>query len=679
MKQLLFLALSCASFGLPLAAQFQPQTLVSERFIAAAMCYDEARQRLVVLSPTGSLWEHDGAVWARSAVSLPNAGAVRMVYDAARQRVVLVGSQVHTYDGHALAVVGTAPPLVRVVADRRRGALVGLRPMPQVAQAGIRIEELQGGQFVQVASIPGFRVTLSAAFDVQRGVTWIQVNAITSSGATQELWSWDGNALQGPFSDGIDRGSLAYDPVQAAVVAINGPVQWRWDGSQWASITVANASLAGGLLATDHRNGRIFSYSSSSAGIWDGVNWSTLPVMLQPNASSRSLVYDAQRQRPMLFGDVPPAAGSSDRRGHFEWNGTDWVRLVIPAVAPPTFAGSSVVYDAARNEIFVFGGWNPGGVTGETWVLRGTSWQQLAASGPSSRTDAAITLDSGRGRVVLLGGSSIAFRYSALLDHWEWDGSTWSLVDANIPMQNETALGYDPVRNVLVAQTLDGTTYERSAASWQMVGTNGPRAVSYAGNSQRQLLWNPTIQQLEGSFLAPSAGSLSTFAYDGTTWRATSSPPGLRAFDVNRGTALMYNGAITLLESSVPASIAYFGSGCGGSLTSSSLSPFRAPRLGEASFHLDLRVDATLRPAFIGLALNRANVPLGQGCEFLLQDAVTTSLWFTDAAGFLRQRLPIPSLNALRGVILHAQGAVLDPASPLGLAMTQGLSLQCGD
>lgn len=74
-----------------------------------------------------------------------------------------------------------------------------------------------------------------------------------------------------------------------------------------------------------------------------------------------------------------------------------------------------------------------------------------------------------------------------------------------------------------------------------------------------------------------------------------------------------------------------------------------------------------------------ANVPLGNGCALHIQQAVTAIVWSTDASGCWHQQMQLPNALALRGIAFVAQGAVLDPASPGGLALTQGLALTIGD
>ena len=62
-----------------------------------------------------------------------------------------------------------------------------------------------------------------------------------------------------------------------------------------------------------------------------------------------------------------------------------------------------------------------------------------------------------------------------------------------------------------------------------------------------------------------------------------------------------------------------------------------------------------------------------------MQTDLGSRVWFTDQFGYLHQPLPLPATAALVGVVLRAQAAVLDPLSPGGVALTQGLALTVGE
>ena len=81
---------------------------------------------------------------------------------------------------------------------------------------------------------------------------------------------------------------------------------------------------------------------------------------------------------------------------------------------------SAAAYDAARNQIVVFGGSNR---NNETWVWDESGWTQMFPSTtPPGRQDSAMAYDESRQYVVMFGGEELAGQLS---DTWVWDGSEW--------------------------------------------------------------------------------------------------------------------------------------------------------------------------------------------------------------------------------------------------------------
>src|SRR5262245_40074365 len=73
-----------------------------------------------------------------------------------------------------------------------------------------------------------------------------------------------------------------------------------------------------------------------------------------------------------------------------------------------TRRGHTMVYDEARRQLLLFGGWGPEGAQpagdrNSLWQWDGQRWSQLSSSGPSARHDPALTYDVARQRVVLFG------------------------------------------------------------------------------------------------------------------------------------------------------------------------------------------------------------------------------------------------------------------------------------
>lgn len=663
--------------AVPLLAQIPVSHPVAKSIVNAKLIYDDFRQRLICVHTDGTLQEHDGTSWTVVTARAP--ANARVAYDEVRGKAYFSYLELFEYDGHATRVLGPSSILQTMVVDSSRNRVVGLRAAPNVSPPVLEIVEFANGAWTVAGAFPGSRGGLASAFDRVRGVVVFQT-WLPNSTAGFETWEWDGANLVGPFTDGVSRGAIAFDTARAQVIGIgNSPTSqqtYAWNGSVWSVLPNSAVAEGASSLATDTRNGRIHLLSPSLEGrrsllTWNGTSWQASIAGPMP-LTTEHLAWDGLRGRAVTFGH---AGALSEPREHAEFDGFAWHHMPVPATAPPTFWGASYEFDAARGETVVFGGLLPNGQrSGATYAWNGTNWRLAASTGPSPRAAARATYDAARQVLVLVGGSTGGVY---LQDHWEWNGSAWTQVLATTPMAlGPMLVGYDPVRQRVVAHDQAGSTWEYAGAAWVLVATNGPAL--YTGAPQASnLVWESSLQGLIA--VVSNNGQVAVMSWDGVAWSPRTYVIGQYAHDAARGATYVHGGAGTHLVPRLVASAQTYGSRCGGTGTDTSLTAFGRPRFGNANLHLDLRADARLRPALLGFGLAAGSTPIGNGCEFLLQNPIATRVWFTDAFGFWHQNLPLPNVPALRGLDLYVQGAVLDPASAGGLAMTQGLRLTIGD
>ena len=124
---------------------------------------------------------------------------------------------------------------------------------------------------------------------------------------------------------------------------------------------------------------------------------------------------------------------------------------------PPARSGAAMAYDAAHHQVVMFGGATGYGGTelSDTWTWDGSSWtEQHPAVNPGARQDATMAFDAAHNEVVLYGGSEYRPPAGSGLvnDTWAWDGSNWHrVVTAHAPAATGTAgLAYDSQRNQLL-------------------------------------------------------------------------------------------------------------------------------------------------------------------------------------------------------------------------------------
>ena len=118
----------------------------------------------------------------------------------------------------------------------------------------------------------------------------------------------------------------------------------------------------------------------------------------------------------VLFGGVPVTNGADT----WTWDGTDWEHL-SPAVSPPARIGAVLAYDAAREQVLLFGGGGLGmTLIEDTWVWDGTTWTELKpVHSPGPRAGHSLVYDPVRQVVVLAGGGATPYS-------WDWDGTDWT-------------------------------------------------------------------------------------------------------------------------------------------------------------------------------------------------------------------------------------------------------------
>ena len=150
--------------------------------------------------------------------------------------------------------------------------------------------------------------------------------------------------------------------------------------------------------------------------------------------------FDQQRDRIVYFGGRA-GTGISPPLVNDVWaldlKSTTWKKLAPTGTAPTPRVGHGAVYDAKNDRLLVFGGDTStsfAGIIGELWQLSFAgsadgAWMQLQPAGaPTPRRDAAITVDSKRGKMLVLGGAQSFTNY--LDEVWAFDlaASTWAQV-----------------------------------------------------------------------------------------------------------------------------------------------------------------------------------------------------------------------------------------------------------
>jgi hypothetical protein len=513
------------------------------------------------------------------------------------------------------------------------------------------------------------------------------------SNPLSDTWTWDGQVWQQMATSGPaprERAGFAFDPQSGACLLHGGYVRgsevsgtWLWNGAGWTQVAVTNSPGAGLLVESTSRPLLLREQRPSQNGTfrWNGAGFDLLaPPQNALTRGESELVYDAARNELVLFGGQPVAGGL------WLWNGA-WRHVGLAANGPVARRNHSMVYDAQRQQVVLFGGRDAdvGGLSlGDTWTWDGTTWtQHVTAQAPSPRFGSGFTYDTARGQCVLFGGVNV----SEFGDTWIWNGAAWTQAQPAVspsPRWNP-GMACDEVRQrvVLVNGMIGGSsiaeTWEWDGATWLQ-----RNPVAHPGGAVAY------DRRLGRVVLVTSYGAI--HGWDGAEWQPvpvfappTAQPnPMSMTWHDSLDRLVLYStgvGAETLwaLTSTAPQPQIFAAACPAGSTNDCDLLALGLPRLGNSDFELDLRSGAANVPGAVLWGSKPGRFPTAGGCVLLVDDPITSRLVYTNASGYGRVRLQVPDLDALLGVSLYVQGFVLDGQGPIGGASASaGLRLQLG-
>jgi len=521
-------ALAVISAELPPASQAQertsapswtgplPHAVLPEAREKHAMAYDEARRQIVLFSglycdpvcfQREETWTWDGSSWTQQhPVTSPRARqAANMVYDAARQKVVLFGGSsgfdvygdTWTWDGSNWTEEKpqSSPPrrfFASMAYDAARGetVLFGGENCDGVPNTGVGIGGCRN------------RLLLGDTW-VWNGTNWIQKNPVTSPPAktgaamvydaartnvvlfggglmsndgvvSNDTWTWDGSnwtpRVVATSPPGRSHATMAYDMARGnAVLFGGGPVTneilalsdtWVWDGAGWTQKTPATPPPARtyAAMAYDAALSKVILFGGSGQGrlgdawTWDGTAYAKLPRPWPPGRSTLAMAYDATRGNDVLFVNI-----TSDSVGEtFTWDGTIFTQR-FPATSPPGRRWDGMAYHSGTRTVVLFGGQRSAAITGQTqgaadtWTWDGLNWtEQHPAISPSGRFGHMMARDV-TGKLVLFGGYDGGC-LCPVNDTWTWDGAAWTQQQpaTSPPARGYAGMAYDPATRQLV-------------------------------------------------------------------------------------------------------------------------------------------------------------------------------------------------------------------------------------
>ncbi len=359
-----------------------------------------------------------------------------------------------------------------------------------------------------------------------------------------DTWTHDGARWEQRLPVGAptmrSQHGMTWDPVRKRVLLFGGALlntrfdeTWEWDGSTWlrrTPVTSPPPRAARKNLEWDRvRRRAVLFLGADGTWEWDGSSWSRRATG-GPPVDRTAIAWDGLAQRVVLFGGHT----SSGQRFNttWEWDGAQWTARPVPMIAPSPRFAAALTWDSLRRRLVLVGGFGES-MLNDTWEWDGLAWLRRTPATPQPESaDGTLLFDEARGRAVLLNGDDSG---------WEWDGTDWRHVArVRPPLWVDSALSADTLRRRVVlfggrdlsAQVEEvDETWEWDGASWsrrQPVTSPSPRsahAMSYDPVNQRTVLFGGAQEQTSLS---------DTWLWDGTDWQQppTTTAPASRGLHV---------------------------------------------------------------------------------------------------------------------------------------------------
>jgi hypothetical protein len=530
----------------------------------AAMVYDAARQQIVLFggaSGGGGLAGLNNETWLLRSGSWTQAGPQHLplgrqnpgiTYDGARQQVVLFG-------GYTASSIRFGDSNDTWIWNGNDWAQAATSASPN--------------------SLPKVREAPAMAYYPDAGLT-ILFGGYSSDGVQtsvlNDTWTWNGSAwsqLSPATSPSARYGAtLVHDAARHKLLLFGGfglNDTWTWDGTTWKQenpttrpsirsyaaatydVDLNVVLLHGGLDASGN--------ALNDTWTWDGANWTQQSPLHTPGARGDAVfAYDANQHRAFLFGGANATTAFGDT---WAWDGADWISLG-QATQPSPRQSAPMAYDPRQNNTILFGGLWTFGVLNDTWKWNGSSWTQLhPAAEPPLRGYTPLVDDPEVGRLLVFGGFGAG---SVLNDTWSWDGSTWIHEQPATSPSARTSpqLAFDGNHLLLYGGydghgTVFGDTWSWNGVNWtQLTPATSPPplnagAMTYDPVHHQVVLFGGSTGGGIGVVVSANVGVPldQTWTWDGSNWtqqHPAHSPPAIAyqsmIFDANLGGVVLFNG-----------------------------------------------------------------------------------------------------------------------------------------
>ena len=333
----------------------------------------------------------------------------------------------------------------------------------------------------------------------------VQVTAEDSTGTT--LTTFGGGIT---VAKGSGPGTLSGTLTQNAVAGV----------ATFPDLSINKVATGDTLVASPA--GGVPAATSNPFNITLALNYTQLQPTSPPAARCCvAMAFDPLSNSTLLFGGTVPGLGYAVVNDTWQLTNGQWAQL-SPGISPPARSGAAMVYDAAHNNIVLFGGTTGSSDLNDTWIWDGSTWTATMppASPPGRRFDSqGMAYDPNMQAVVMFGGIDYTSKifYN---DTWVWNGTTWTQMGspASSPSARRSVLATDPSGNVMLFGG-GGPSGAVLGDTWVWNGTNWNQqspATSPAARDLHNMAFNPNIGAVV--LFAGSGGFNDVWSWDGTTW-----------------------------------------------------------------------------------------------------------------------------------------------------------------
>lgn len=351
----------------------------------------------------------------------------------------------------------------------------------------------------------------------------------------RNTWLWDGEQWlptdPATSPTAVTDASMAYDAATRRIVLFGGSSgstqlaeTWEWNGQTWSQHMVASSPLAREAegMTYDSARKRVVMFgghyttsqnpdggSFGDTWEWDGTKWTETTVAGPAPRGGPAMTYDPLHGVVVMFGGAPPGHNGIFVPDGDTWtyDGTMWTQQT-PASSPPARTNAMIAWDAASQQVVMYGGDDGQRALQDMWAWNGSAWTELAATNPPGALESGMMAsDPVRGRVLMFGGGGSS-------QTWEWNGTAWRDATPVTPQITETTAAFDAHRGRAVL--FDGTeAVETTGPDWftSSVVAPGPRdAPALAYDSKRR------VTVLFGGNAQLGIAASDTWTWDGATW-----------------------------------------------------------------------------------------------------------------------------------------------------------------